>query len=92
MTVSDEIVTLIKQELPDAEVQVEDMTGTGDHFQIHVVSRAFEGKMLIEQHRIVQASIKPALEDGRIHAVHIKTETPDQKAKKNPGGDFKIIG
>ena len=69
------------------------MTGTSDHFQIYVVSRLFEGKMLIEQHQMVQKPLQAALDDGRIHAVQIKTETPDQWAKKRSGeGGFKIIG
>ena len=89
----DEICALIKQAIPDAHVQVEEVTGGGDHFQIYVVSQAFEGRRLIEQHQLVQKPLQAAMNDGRIHAVQIKTETPDQWAKKRSGqGDFKIIG
>ncbi|MBI4358678.1 MAG: BolA/IbaG family iron-sulfur metabolism protein, partial [Candidatus Omnitrophica bacterium] len=77
----DEIRALIRQAIPDAHAKVEDTTGTGDHFEIYVVSRAFEGKMLIEQHRLVQQSLQAAFADGRIHAVQIKTETPSEWAK-----------
>ena len=89
---ADEIIKLIKQSLPDAHVLAEDMTGTADHFQIHVVSNAFEGKTLIDQHRMVQKALQEALDDGRIHAVQIKTQTPAQWAKKRSDEDFKIIG
>jgi stress-induced morphogen len=81
MTHSEEIAQLIKQSIPDAEVKVEDMTGTGDHFEILVVSSAFKGKMLIDQHRLVQQALKEAMEDGRIHAVHIKTKLPGDQTK-----------
>ena len=93
MAEPDEISRLVKEAISDAHVQVEDMTGTGDHFQGYVVSRMFEGKTLIEQHQLVQRALQAAMEDGRIHAVQIKTETPAQWAKKRPAGDdFKIIG
>lgn len=81
----DEIQALVQQAIPDAQVEVEDFTGGGDHFQILVASSAFQGKTLIEQHRLVQKSIQGALEDGRIHAIQIKTLTPEMWAKKQGG-------
>ena len=87
MTPLDEIANLIKKAIPDAQVHVEDMTGGGDHFQISVVSSAFQGKMLIDQHRLVQQALQEAFEDGRIHAVHIKTQTPEEWRKKRSHKD-----
>ena len=83
MSHASEIENLIKKAIPDAQVRVEDMTGTNDHFHIFVVSAVFRGKMLIDQHRLVQESLQPAFEDGRIHAVQIKTQTPDEQTKKH---------
>ena len=76
---------------PGAQVEVEDFTGGGDHFSILVVSPLFEGKSLIDQHRMVQAAVQTAMDDGRIHAIQIKTRI--QAAPKGvPGtGDFNII-
>ncbi len=92
MNLLNEIADLVKKAIPDAQVQVEDMTGTGDHFQISVVSSAFKGKTLIDQHRLVQESLQMAFEDGRIHAVQIKTQTPDREVKKHSQkDDFHII-
>ena len=89
----DEIKVLIQKSLPDAHVQVEDMTGGNDHFQIYVVSSAFKGKTLVDQHRLVQQALRPAFDDERIHAVQIKTETPEGWAKsRSSGDDLKIIG
>jgi len=86
-----EIVSLVKQTLPDAHVEVEDMTGGSDHFQIFVVSSRFQGMSLIDQHRLVQKSIQAMLHDGRIHAVRIKTETPERWSKERPDGDLHVM-
>ena len=72
----DEVRAIVLAALPDAEVEVRDLTGTRDHFQVVVVSPAFEGKSLIERHRMVQEPLRPAVEDGRIHALTLKTAPP----------------
>ena len=69
-----EIVEMVKKSIPDAQVHVDDMTGGGDHFEINVTSAAFKGKLLIDQHRMVQAALEEGFKDGRIHAVKIKTK------------------
>lgn len=93
MTDPSEIVRLIQKSIPGAQVQAEDMTGTGDHFQILVVSSVFKGKMLIDQHRMVQQALKEAMDDGHIHAVHIKTKLPDNQTEPHvqSNDDFKIV-
>jgi len=75
---------IIKNELTDADVMVEDMTGTRDHLAITVVSDHFKGKLLIEQHQILMTLLKEELKD-RIHAVKLQTYTKEkynQKAKE----------
>lgn len=67
------LTELIRAQLPDAQVEVVDRTGTMDHFNVTVRSRAFEGKTLIEQHQLVYGALKGALKDGRVHAVELKT-------------------
>ncbi|MBI3999910.1 MAG: BolA family transcriptional regulator [Candidatus Omnitrophica bacterium] len=68
------------------------MTGGGDHFHISVVSSIFQGKILIDQHRLVQQALQRAFEDGRIHAVQIKTQISGGRTKKNfLTDDFKIL-
>ncbi|MBI4368481.1 MAG: BolA/IbaG family iron-sulfur metabolism protein [Candidatus Omnitrophica bacterium] len=87
-----EIAGLIRQAVPDAAVEVRDLTGNGDHFYIFVVSSVFKGKMLIEQHRMIQQPLQAALDDGRIHAVQIKTETPEKRAQeRSQEDDFHVI-
>ena len=58
--------------MPGSKVQVSDMTGTGDHFEIQVVSEDFRGLPLMEQHKKVFAILEKEM-DGRIHAVKLKT-------------------
>jgi stress-induced morphogen len=55
-------------------VEVKDLTGTSDHFHIRVTSPAFEGKSLLDQHKMVQKSLGRFL-GQEIHAVEIKTIT-----------------
>ena len=67
---------LLEQNLPGATVQVTDLTGTSDHFGVHVISTAFAGKSLVDQHKLVHAACGPHL-TTTIHALQIKTQTPD---------------
>lgn len=69
---------LITKGLPDAYVEVTDLTGTKDHLGIMIVSDAFEGKMLIQQHQMIMDLLKDSLKK-EIHAVQLKTLTK-QKA------------
>jgi stress-induced morphogen len=68
---------IIKTQLTDAEVWVEDMTGTKDHLAITVVSDFFKGKMLFEQHQILMTLLKEELKN-RIHAVKLQTYTKEK--------------
>ena len=87
-----EIEDLIKQAIPDAQVHVEDMRNSGDHFEIFVVSSVFQGKLLIDQHRMIQKALQEAFDDGRIHAIQIKTRLPDDsKPKRSQTDDFHVI-
>jgi stress-induced morphogen len=67
------LTDLIRERLPDADVRIVDRTGTMDHFNVTVRSRAFEGRTLLQQHRLVYTALKPALDDGRVHAVELTT-------------------
>ena len=68
-----EIHGLLTQKLPGAEVTVEDMTGTRDHFEVIVMWSGFNGKSVIEQHKIVNQALAEPLDEGKIHALKIKT-------------------
>lgn len=68
----------IRARLADAfpgavELAVDDRTGTGDHFQVTVVSPEFDGLTLIDQHRRVNDVLAPSIADGSIHELRIRT-------------------
>jgi stress-induced morphogen len=65
----------IEQAMPGADVQVEDLTGGGDHFRAEIVSERFEGLSRIDQHKLVY-SVFGAEIGGPIHALSLKTSTP----------------
>ena len=66
---------LLERAFPDAtEVQVEDRTGGGDHFQVTVASPRFAGLSLLDQHRLVNDALAEPLRDGTIHELRIKTK------------------
>ena len=73
----DRVEAMIKTELPDAIVRVEDLKG-GDHLQATVVSSEFEGKTLVKQHQMVYKAVQEALATEEIHALALKTYTPAQ--------------
>jgi acid stress-induced BolA-like protein IbaG/YrbA len=63
------------------DIDVKDMTGTGDHFEARVVSASFEGKGMVDQHKLVYASVQDWLATGELHALSLRTFTPDQWAR-----------
>lgn len=69
--------------LPGAEVEVIDTTGTNDHFEARVVSEKFVGLPMVRQHQLVYAPLKDVLATGELHALALKTFTPEQWAKVN---------
>ncbi len=71
----EELQHRIEEALPGSRVQVQDLTGGGDHFRAEVVSDRFEGLSRIEQHQLVY-SIFGADIGGPIHALSLKTSTP----------------
>ena len=74
----DEIKSTLAKGLPVSLVETQDLTGGGDHWQVIIVSPAFEGKGLVEQHRMVNEVLKEPLADQRIHALSLKTYSPAQ--------------
>lgn len=72
-----DIEARIKAALPDAQVSLEDMTGTKDHWRARIVSAAFAGKTLVERHRLINTALAEELK-GPIHALTMDTLTPEE--------------
>ena len=80
----DSVRRLLLVALPDADLELVDLTGTQDHYQARIVSQAFEGKTLIEQHQLVYRALGDAMH-GPIHALALKTYSPQMWAKVSGG-------
>jgi stress-induced morphogen len=81
MITPDEIKQTLAKALPISLIETQDLTGGGDHWQLIIVSPAFEGKGLLEQHRMVNDALKEPMSDQRIHALALKTFSPAQWEK-----------
>jgi stress-induced morphogen len=71
-----EIEHLIKQALPDARVEIQDLAGDGDHYAALVVSEAFRGKNRVQQHQMVYAALRGRMGE-ELHALALQTSTPE---------------
>jgi stress-induced morphogen len=71
----EDIKQRIEAALPGAAVEVEDTTGTGDHFRATVTSEAFTGLSRIQQHKLVYGALEADI-GGAIHALALKTAVP----------------
>ncbi len=69
-----EIKTMIENGMPNLVVNVD---GDGTHFEALIVSTEFEGKSLIERHKLVYSVLGDAMKE-KIHALSLKTFTPQQ--------------
>jgi stress-induced morphogen len=80
MVSPDQVETMIKAGMPDAQVQVKDLTGGMDHYKVVVVSSQFEGKRLVQRHQLVYGALRQAMSSEAIHALTMETHTPEDWA------------
>ena len=76
MATKSEVINLIKHKIFDSEVYVENLKGD-DHLQVTVISSEFNGLSLVKQHQLVYSALKEELASEAIHALALKTETPN---------------
>ncbi len=72
---ADEIVVMIRSAIPDAEVEITDLAGDGDHYAARVVSESFRGMPRVRQHQAVYAALGGRM-GGVLHALQLTT-SPD---------------
>jgi stress-induced morphogen len=83
MVAKDVVEQRIREGIPDVQLlEIEDLTGTQDHYRAVVVSASFEGKTRIEQHQAVYGALGELMA-GPVHALALSTFTPAAWAKKN---------
>ena len=68
-----EIEKFIKDAIPDASIEIQDLAGDGNHYSATVTSAQFSGKNKIEQHKMVYSSLKGRM-GNELHALAIKTK------------------
>ena len=84
MPSAEDIKQRIEASIAGARADVEDYTGGGDHFRATVTAASFAGRSRIEQHRLVY-EIFGAEIGGPIHALSLKTQTPQNDTAEQHG-------
>ena len=69
----EEIRSLIKKSIPDAEITIQDLAGDENHYSATIKSETFAGKSKIEQHKLVYKALKGKM-GNELHALAIKTK------------------
>ena len=68
----EEIKSLIKESIPDAEINIEDLAGDENHYSATIKSKLFAGKSKVEQHKIVYKALKGKM-GTELHALALNT-------------------
>ena len=76
MVTKSEVIKLITNKIPKSKVLVETFNGN-DHLQVTVISPEFNGLSLVKQHQLVYSALKTELASEAIHALALKTQTPN---------------
>lgn len=71
-----EIERRIKAALPDADIEIRDLAGDGDHWAAKVISESFRGKTRVQQHKMVYDSLHGDM-GGALHALALQTNVPE---------------
>ena len=79
---STQIEQLIKKSIPDAEVNIVDLAGDGDHYSANITSEMFRGKNRVQQHQMVYAALKGNM-GGELHALALQTSVPKESKENN---------
>lgn len=68
-----EIEGMIKEAFPDADIEIIDLAGDGDHYKAIIASSTFAGKNRVAQHQMVYAALKGNM-GGVLHALALETK------------------
>ena len=69
----EEIKILIKEGIPDAEIDIQDLAGDENHYSATIKSKIFTGKSKIDQHKIVYKALKGKM-GNELHALALNTK------------------
>jgi stress-induced morphogen len=65
----------LREGFPDAQIEIDDLAGDGDHYRARIVSTAFAGLPRVKQHQLVYAALKGKM-GGELHALALETSAP----------------
>lgn len=71
----DALEAALREGFPDAEIEIQDLAGDGDHYKARIVSAAFKGLPRVRQHQLVYAALKGRM-GGELHALALETTAP----------------
>lgn len=74
--IADNIIAMIQEELPGADISIEDLAGDGDHYAARVIYAGFAGKSRVQQHQMVYKALKGKM-GGELHALALQTAAPE---------------
>lgn len=70
-----ELEAALREGFPDAQIEIDDLAGDGDHYRARIVSTAFKGLPRVRQHQLVYAALKGKV-GGELHALALETSAP----------------
>jgi stress-induced morphogen len=68
----EEIKSLIKKSIPDAEINIKDLAGDENHYSATIKSKIFSGKSKIDQHKLVYKALNGKI-GNELHALSLNT-------------------
>ncbi|ACG77414.1 stress-induced morphogen [Phenylobacterium zucineum HLK1] len=71
----EDLEAALREGFPDADIQIQDLAGDGDHYRARIVSKAFAGLPRVRQHQLVYAALKGRM-GGELHALALETSAP----------------
>lgn len=74
----DQMKSRLEKAYPEGAVEVIDLTGTHDHYQVMITSTKFQGLSRIQQHKHVMSVFDAELKTGEVHALSIQTKIPEK--------------
>ena len=73
---ANDIEALIRAAIPDAQIEIRDLAGDGDHYAARIVSASFAGLNRVKQHQLVYRALGGRM-GGELHALQLETAAPD---------------
>jgi stress-induced morphogen len=71
----EDLEAALKEGFPDADIQIQDLAGDGDHYRAKIISERFRGLPRVRQHQLVYAALKGKM-GGELHALALETSAP----------------